>query len=513
MLLSLAIEAKNIIVENRAATVALCSLWTPVGYLRDRIDKAYPELLGPDSKIALIGGLYGGGLNVMLRNLHHNPQIDTLILCGKDFSGASDHLKLFLEGKVRLTGQKQAYVFEDGHSEDLEKMVIDGPGASYTMDSLLKPEMFLERPRAIDLTGSITPEILAEIKAALADYRPWAKPNGTRPDPVPLPKPKVDLYPSDPFGHSVTAETIVEAWSEILVRLHRFGQPVRLRNGKERLELMNFKAVIENPALIGERDLALLNVTRDKLSEYQGQLLSPDLDHGMPYTYGNRLRRYFGPDFLDWAAGDLAKAGDSRHAYAALWDNLADPDGHDSPCLVSVFFRKVQNKVHLVAQFRSHNGARAWPVNCVGLQGLMKRVCEMANARPDRTEEFELSPGRLTVVSLSLSLDPADLPQVLSTVEARLGRAHKTKTDPNGFFRITVDHNQKLIIVYHHAPDGELLTEYSGQTPSELGWRLAKVQAFSDPYHALYLGGQLERAWRALTNHTEYVQDKSLPND
>jgi dihydropteroate synthase len=55
------------------------------------------------------------------------------------------------------------------------------------------------------------------------------------------------------------------------------------------------------------------------------------------------------------------------------------------------------------------------------------------------------------------------------------------------------------------------LSEYSGNNPQEIGWRLVKDKAFSDPSHALYLGGQLERAWRALRLGREYVQDKTAP--
>ncbi|MDR2387110.1 MAG: hypothetical protein LBE80_05930 [Deltaproteobacteria bacterium] len=512
MFFDLAIEAKNLIVLNPAGTIALCSLWTPVEYLKRRIEELRPELVDmAKSPLALIGGLYGGGLNVMIRNIHYNPQIDTVILCGKDFSGASDHLKLFFQGQVKLTGKSQTYIFADGHVEELEKLIIEGPGASYTMDSLLLPEMFKEKPKVFDLTGAITPEVISEISAIFNSYQPRTIALA-RPAAIPLPKPKVDNFPADTFSQAVTGETITEAWAEILTRLHRFGLPVRFRNGKERLELMNFKAVIENPTLITAEDRALLNLSEEKLDQYSAQLLSPELDHGLPYTYGNRLRRYFKVDVLDWAAQDLAKAGDSRHAFATLWDNQNDPDGHDSPCLVSIFFRKALDKVHLTAQFRSHNGARAWPINCVGLQGLIKRVCQEANASKDRTEINELSPGRLTVFSMSLSLDPADLPQVLSIIEARQTRPFKMKNDPNGFFKITVDHENKLINVFHYSPTSELLGEYSGKTPSEIGWSLAKNKAFSDPYHALYLGGQLERAWRCLHLGRPYHQDKSLPD-
>jgi thymidylate synthase len=510
MLLSMAIEAKNIRIISREGVAALCSLWTPVDYLIRRIREAEPELLRPDGPLALIGGLYGGGLNVMLRNLHHNPQIGALILCGKDFSGASDHLKLFFEGRVSITGLLQTYVFDDGRSEELEKMVIHGPGASYTMDSLLRPEMFAARPEVMDLTGPVTPEVLSRISGFLGSYRPPAAP-ASRPAPVPLPRPRVRHFPSDPFSQAVSAGTIAEAWSEILSRLHRFGRPVRFRNGKERLELLNLKAVIERPGEMEEKDRRFLNLSEGQLAEYAGQLLSPDLDHGLPYTYGHRMRSHFESDRLAWAARDLSLAGDSRHALVTLWDNKVDPDGHDSPCLVSVFFRKIDGLVHLTALFRSHNGARAWPVNCVGLSGLMEFVCREANKRPERTEELELSPGRLTVVSMSISLDPADLPQIQSIVEEREARPFKTAMDPNGFFKISLDREAGLIKVFHHSQDGELLAEFGGDDPQEIGWRMIKSSAFSDPSHALYLGGQLERARRALRLGLDYEQDKAGP--
>ncbi|MDR1109974.1 MAG: hypothetical protein LBP92_04560 [Deltaproteobacteria bacterium] len=511
MLLSLAIEAKNIKILNPSGTVALCSLWTPVGYLERRIQEARPDLLAqPGGPLALIGGLYGGGLSIMLRNLFHNPQIDSLVLLGKDFSGAAEHLRLFLAGEVSFPGLRQAYVFDDGHVEELEKMVVQGTGASYSMDSLLRPDMFARVPRVLDLAGPVTGQVLDSLFGFLGSYRPLGSPPA-RPAAVPLPRPRVRHFPSDPFGHVVTAGTIFEAWSEILSRLHRFGRPVRFRNGKERLELMNLKAVVAEPGLLSPRDQSLLNLSPGQLEDYGAQLLSPDLDHGLPYTYGHRLRRHFGSDHLARAAADLAKAGDSRRAFVSLWDNGIDPGGGDSPCLVSVFFRKDGELVHLSAVFRSHNGARAWPVNCVGLHGLMEFVCREANMDPGRSEPLDLRPGRLTVTSMSISLDPADLPQVQGLIEEREGRAHRMEADPNGFFRISVDLPDKAIVVSHHAQDGEPLAEFRGRTPSEVGWQLVKAKAFSDPGHALYLGGQLERAWRCLGQGREYVQDKSSP--
>jgi thymidylate synthase len=259
--------------------------------------------------------------------------------------------------------------------------------------------------------------------------------------------------------------------------------------------------------------LARLDLSPAALEDYKRAFLDPELGEGMSYSYGNRLRQYFGADLARAAAADLALAGDRRHAYATLWDNRRDLGGSDAPCLVSVFFRKIAGQVHLSAVFRSHNAARAWPVNCVGLYGLMEFVCGEANRDPGRAEPEELRPGVLTVTSMSISLDPADLGQVGGLIAERASRPCQETRDPNGFFRLSVDHQAGELVAHHHGPDSELLAEYRAKTPGQMSWRLQRDRAVSDPGHAMYLGSQLERAWHCLRKGLEYVQDKSdLPD-
>ncbi|MDR0356569.1 MAG: hypothetical protein LBJ64_12670 [Deltaproteobacteria bacterium] len=508
MELILELPAKNCEIINKNGTIVLCTLWTPVDYVQRRLQESRPDLLTTASELALIGGLYGGGLNVMLRHLHRNPQLETIVLVGKDFSGTSEHLKLFLAGRISLTGERQTYVFADGHAEDLEKMLIEGTDSAYVSDSLLLPEMLLTRPEIIDLSGPVTEETLTRLEE-VCRHRAPKKPPMRRPELVELPQPQVTTFPSDRFSHALGGPTIALAWKELLATLARFGRKVRFRNGKERLELFNVKTVVDAPGDLSDDEIKLLNVSPRQLQDYRRQLLSPDLEQGLSYTYGHRMRKHFGGDHLAWAANDLAKASDGRHAYIALWDNQRDQTGHDAPCLVSVFFRKIDGQVHLSVVFRSHNGGRAWPVNCAGLFGLLETVCRLANESPERTEEDDLTPGKLIVNSLSLSLDPADLPQISPLLEERLQRPYKLVPDPFGFFRITVDRESQSIVVHHHSPEGELLEHFSGQTPSELGRLLTKSKSVSDLSHAMYLGGQLERAYRCLRGGLEYSQDNS----
>jgi thymidylate synthase len=469
-----------------------------------------PGLLAGDSPLAVLGGLYGGGLKIMLRNLHHNPQIDTVILCGKDFSGIVEHVVNFFLGKVDRTGRKQLYAYEDGRQEELEKLIIKGRETSYSLDSLISPELFRRPPGIIDWTreeDSTSPNKLLDF---IKTYRPRIPAPDIRPDPIPLPRLVTATFPSDLAGQVVIAETITEGWAELLFRLARFGPLVRLRNGKERNELRNMKVVIKNPGRCSHEDLKNYNLAESKIAQYQADLLNPSLEPGgSSYTYGHRLGSYFERNLLDQAARDLAQNLDSRHGYMTLWDNLNDPAGRDTPCLVSLFFRKIDNLIHLTAVFRSHNGAKAWPVNCFGLWGLLKHVCQNANSDPDKTETFELSPGELTVFSQSISLDPSELIEVTGLLEKYLNRPHRLVPDPHGYFKLAVDPEKKEIIAWQYNHSDELIAEYRGPNPTVLSRELTRNMAVSDPGHALYLGSQLERAWYCLANNQEYVQDKT----
>ncbi|MDR2443075.1 MAG: hypothetical protein LBE31_06095, partial [Deltaproteobacteria bacterium] len=350
MELKLAIEAKNLRVLNKAGAVAICTLWLPVDMVLKSLRDTSPDFLAPKSPLALIGGLYGGGLSIMLRNLHHNPQIDSLILMGKDFSGGAEHLKNFFAGKVKLTGRKQFFIFGDGRREELETIIIRGDGSDYIMDGLLKPNDFKAIPKIYDWSKVPLDKVKENVANFLSTYSPKVS-IAERPLAIELPKPEINTYPSDIFGQTIIAKTIPEAWKELLSTIARFGKRVKFRNLKERLEILNLKVVIHEPSKLEPEEFKLLNLSESALEEYKNELINKEIYGGLPYTYGNRMRQYFNCDLLLEAIKDLSLANDSRHAYISLWDNLRDPHGSDTPCLVTVFFRKTEGKIHLSALF------------------------------------------------------------------------------------------------------------------------------------------------------------------
>jgi thymidylate synthase len=88
---------------------------------------------------------------------------------------------------------------------------------------------------------------------------------------------------------------------------------------------------------------------------------------------------------------------------------------------------------------------------------------------------------------------------------------YRTSQDPHGYFKISLDTDSKEIIVDHFAHTHELLEEYRGKSAPELCQKLAKNNAISDIGHAMYMGTQLERAWRSQITGEIYVQDKTRP--
>src|SRR5512139_904554 len=84
-------------VINPAGTVGVLTLWSRVEYVLERFRQAGVDLAPETSPIAVFGTLYGNGLRELLRNLLYNPQIQTLLICGRNRSGSLEDLQAFFD--------------------------------------------------------------------------------------------------------------------------------------------------------------------------------------------------------------------------------------------------------------------------------------------------------------------------------------------------------------------------------------------------------------------------------
>jgi len=473
--------ADRLHVVNPRGDVGVTTLWSRV----PQVVKVLQELaidLSPDgSRIAVVANLYGNGLPQMLRNLLWNPQLRHILVLGQDLSGSRQELINFFEEGLEET----VYLGSPAHRIR---------GTNRIIDAGVGPERFADRISVTALGKTSEPETREALLTFFGQLPSPAPVAGGRVD-IPIPQIQVTRFPSEPRNHSILRDTPLEAWRELVFRLMRFGQRSQLKKG-ERVELQNVKVIVETPQEEPPELLEEYGFSLTKFQQYQRGILDPVKPPEIEYTYGNRMRGYYRyrgetVDSLEIAVQRLRDDPESRHAYVALWDNGRDlPEGHGCPCLVSLFFRRLEERLTLTATFRSHNTMDAWMENFYGLMAVQRYV----------SERVEMQPGPVTVFSHSISISPDSLDRAQPIAQ---GKRTDDRIDPDtgkreprydyhGNFTVTVDMESRELVV-HHSYQGMTLTEYRGRSAEELESQLARDCALSEISHALYLGRELAR--------------------
>ena len=469
-------------IVNPEGDVAITTLWSKVESAYQILEEAGVDLAPQSSRIGPIANLYGNGLPQMLRNLLWNPQLRHIVILGKNLSGSREWLLNFFEHgleEVEFLGAKAFRI----------------RNTTRTIDGCVQPQNFLNIPEFTALGDVGDPATKAGLKTFFDGLPPQNACEDARVEPPPIPEPVVSRFPSEPRSHTIVRDTPMEAWTELIFRLFRFGHRnmVAKKSGPEgRVELQNIKAIIEKPVEEADEILQQYGFSLEKFQGYQQRILDPNKPADLAYTYGNRLRGYFPKvDSLEIVGKRLKEKPESRHAYIALWDNARDlPEGTDTPCFVSAFFRKFEGKLTLTATFRSHNAMEAWPENVYGLIAILRFVAEKAG----------MEPGALTVFSHSISIDVSSLEKARKIATAKESdEVHDPTTgklgprmDPNGAFTTTFDRATWEIVV-EHSYDGMKLNEYRGKSAEEIERQLGRDVALSEISHALYLGREIAR--------------------
>lgn len=463
---------------NPRGRVGVITLWSKLESVQTKLGNLGVDLSPEISRIAAIGNLYGNGLPHLLRNLLYNPQIRDLVICGSNRSGSAEELIAFFENGLEET-------------EYLGERMTRIRGTNRIIDDMVTPSMFAEKPRIAqfgDLCDKASGTNLYKHIQALAPPPPATSDRIE----IGLPEVSVTRYPSEPRNHNIVADGPLEAWRELIFRLVRFGHLVHLRKG-DRQELQNVRVVVRKPALDDADSLSQFNFALDDLIQYQHDMLVGPLPDDHSYTYGNRIREYFGFDALAKFAGRLRENPEDRDCYLALWDSHHDIDAEDAPCLVSMFFRVFDGRLTLTATYRTHNALDAWMRNVYGLMKAQEIVAHDAG----------LETGPLTVISHSISVDPSRYEFARRVAESK---GFSIDMDPNGQFTVTVDHEVGEIVLHHTSNEGMPLHEYRSKHAERIQHELARDCAISDINHAIYVGRQLAKAEMCLETGEDFVE-------
>lgn len=483
---------------NPYGDVGVCTLWARPDAVLSVLGQAGVDMAPAASRTAVVANFYGSGFSELIRNLLFNPQIAHLLILGPDLSGSGQDLECFLKlgvDPVTAFGQDKFLI------RGTERRIAAG----------FDPALLVGSITVTRLAGKITsPEVAAGIDRFFSALPKRREPIRPRLE-VPLPEYKPTYFPSNPIGHSIVAQRPLDAWEQVVQRLDRFGAPVELEGGKRRKELLNLKVVVMEPVAEPSDQLAARGFDLAAFERYQRDILDDSKPpQGIDYTYGNRLRRYFGGiDAIEWSSRRLRYDERSREIYITLWDNEQDGYCHkSSPCLVSLFFRLVQDRLTLTATYRAHNAMDAWLKNLYGLMAIQQAVAAGAG----------LVPGPITVIShsVSINLDYQDGLERIGAIvaDARPDSEELDRTtgkaefvaDPCGAFVVSIDRDAGTIIA-DLTQDGDLLVRYTGRTAQDVERQIARDRSISLLSHALYVGRELARAEARLKGERANIID------
>ena len=292
-------------IVNPAGTIGVLTLWSKVDYVMERFRQAGIDLDPATSPIAVFGTLYGNGLRELLRNLLYNPQIRTLLVCGRNRSGSLEDLQAFFDAGLE-SAASPLVSYETG-ADGAVVQTCRIKSTNRLIDNLVRPDNFRVKPQFLVLGEPKDEQVitrLQEIFQNRENLTPKTNDEGERQE-IPLPQVAISHFPSQPQAHTVVRDTPLEAWQELLFVISRFGHPVKLAKG-ERLELQNVKVVVTRPVFESEEALREHHFDPEKLHKYQRDFLRGEKGPDETYSYGHRLRAYFGNDNLACMSAPLA---------------------------------------------------------------------------------------------------------------------------------------------------------------------------------------------------------------
>lgn len=467
------------------------------------VKQTVAKYLQPD-EFAVIGQLYSPtrGISLLLRNLLANPHVRFLVILNatKEDQNA---------GGCRCLLDFLQFGFEAGKSDTgRDCWVIRSPIPGYIdreIDSVALEQLrrSLEWQEADSIATAVTQ---VQTYHARGSTVPWGEPltfAQTTVESIVLPGPR--------YGHRIEGKTIAETWVKIIHRIKTTGVIRPTSYDGQWQELIDLVAIVtDEPPNFYFPEPNYLPCDRSFIQAYMAQILddAPQRE-GVKYTYGQRLRSWFGQDQIEQVIQKLVADIDSARAVMSLWDVQDHAANESPPCLNHIWVRVVDNELSLTATFRSNDMFSAWPANAMGLRALQCHICDRITAESGQS----LSLGPLITISESAHIYDDCWESADRLIESQYAKLCKQQDylDPTGSFIISLQSN-KIIVEQMTPGSGEVVNCYSGSSAMQLYRQIAASCPSLQPDHALYLGTELQKAELALTlpEALIYEQDKPL---
>lgn len=463
-------KPKKIKVINKKSSLVVISLWTDPDILKEKLLKIGCDI----SNIGLISPLFGNGMDLFLRNLKFNPQVDTILICGNDMSKSSKYINNFFSNKIEYTTSDIKYDIKN-----VKPIIIKD--TCFIFDDMITPDEFDIKIIDCEYDIKLATYFINNYKSK--EY------NGERVV-IDIPKVIIDYYPSNMRDHNVTSDSILNAYEKLVHICYRFASEVNIAKGR-RKELQNVKVVINNPTISSDDKFKECGFDPELIRKYMIDILSPDLPTDTNYTYGNIIRGDV--DCLRIVIDNLSNNTlDHRNNYISLWVNSENINGKH-PCMVSLFFRMMEDRtIHVTCSFRTHQLSDAWVLNTMGVYSMLKFVSEKSDCKI----------GSITMFSHSISISPDSLAK-MKPIHDMVSSRNEIEMDPNGQLLFTIDGDE---IVVTHMNGSLKLDEYRSKNGIDMAHKLNRNHCMSNIGHSLYVGRMIERCERCIKTGEKFVE-------
>ncbi|MFB2768798.1 thymidylate synthase [Pelatocladus sp. BLCC-F211] len=462
------------------------------------VKQAIAKHLQPQ-EYAVIGQLYSPtrGINLLIRNLLFNPHVRFLVVLNatredKNAGAGICLLDFFRHG------------FEEGFTDSGQRCWVIRSSVTGYIDieiaasALEKLRDSFEFQEAKSIAEACT---IAKYFADREIVEPWGSaleyPMSTN-EPTVLPGPR--------YGHRIEGKTIAETWVKIIHRIKTTGTIRPTGYDGQWQELIDLMAIVtDEPPDFYFPEPNYLPVDRSFLEEYIPQILDDaPYQEGVKYTYGQRLRSWFGRDQVEQVIHKLIGEIDAASAVMNLWD-VKDHDKGGSPCLNHIWLRVVNNEISLTATLRSNDMFAAWPANAMGLRALQQYIRNEIAKR----SEYDLKMGALITISQSAHIydDTWENADRLIANQYALIYNQRDYYDPSGNFLIEVD-GKEIVVTQTTPGSGDVIKYYRGKNPLLLLREICAASPAVHPEHAGYLGIELQKASDCIKSGIQYMQDR-----
>jgi len=491
--------------------IVVVSGWTQSKFIAQHIDAR---------DYAAIGQLYSPtrGISFLLRNLLANPHVHALIAINATSADTN-------AGSVKALVDFFKNGFGLGKSDTgRECWVIKSEKVGYidieikesALELLRKSIAYCEVSSVADAIEKVN--LLASLITSTERFsegttlKPWA-------EPMTFPVSEIEsiVFPGQRYGHRIEGTTIAETWVKLLHRIRTTGTMRATRYDGQWQELIDLMAIVtDEPPDFYFPDPNFLPLDRSFLDSYIPQILDDaTYTEGVKYTYGQRMRSWFGNDQIEEVTSKLVNEIDTASAVISLWDAGGNwnrnPDGSSdhkhgsSPCLNHIWFRVVDSVLSMTATFRSNDMFSAWPSNAMGLRALQQYVRNEIYRRSD----YNLKMGPLITISQSAHIYDDTFENVDMLIQQQYAKIAKVQNfrDPVGNFLIEIE-GDRIQISRTTPGSGEVIDCYSDKHPLGLIRQICADVPAIDPEHIGYLGIELEKARRAIESNSIYIQDR-----